>query len=282
MNGHGALDPAVCRDVVRRALAEDVGAGDVTTRAIVPPGTPARATLHAKSRGVICGLDLAREACRQVDETITFEALRADGDRVEPGSTIARLHGPAAGVLTAERTALDLLQHMSGIATLTRQFVDAAAGGLRVLDTRKTLPTLRPLAKYAVRCGGGTNHRFRLDDGVLIKDNHIRLAGGIGEAVRRVRAGICGLAIEVETQSLAQVDEAIEAGADVIMLDNMTTDDMREAVRQIRGRARVEISGGVSLARMAELAAVGADTVSVGALTHSAPAADISLEFEDG
>jgi nicotinate-nucleotide pyrophosphorylase (carboxylating) len=202
-----------------------------------------------------------------------------DGARCRPGDVIAELAGPSRALLTGERTALNFLQHLSGIATLTRRFVDATGGRLTILDTRKTIPTLRALAKYAVRCGGGTNHRLGLYDAVLIKDNHIRLAGGIGEAVRRVRARGLALPIEVEAQSLAEVDEAIAAGPDVIMLDNLKDAEMREAVARIAGRARVEISGGVTLDRIPALAALGADVVSVGALTHSAPAADISLEM---
>ncbi len=182
--------------------------------------------------------------------------------------------------MSGERTALNFLQHLSGIATLTRTFVEAAGGRLTVLDTRKTIPTLRALAKYAVRCGGATNHRVGLYDGVLIKDNHIRIAGTVAEAVRRLRASGSLLPIEVEAQSLAEVDAAIEAGVDVIMLDNLEEAAMREAVGRIAGRARVEISGGVTLDRMPRLAALGADCVSVGALTHSAPAVDISLELD--
>jgi nicotinate-nucleotide pyrophosphorylase (carboxylating) len=174
---------------------------------------------------------------------------------------------------------LNFLQHLSGIATLTRRFVDAAAGGITILDTRKTIPTLRHLAKYAVRCGGGTNHRFGLFDGVLVKDNHIRLAGGMAAAVARARGAAPGMPIEVEAQSLAEVDDALAAQADVIMLDNLDDGAVREAVRRVRGRARIEVSGGVTLDRIPRLAATGADTVSIGALTHSAPAADISLEI---
>src|SRR5215203_3171824 len=186
----------------------------------------------------------------------------------------------AAQMLTAERTALNLMQRMSGIATLTRRFVDATGGRITILDTRKTTPTLRVLEKYAVRAGGGTNHRTGLDDGILIKDNHIRLGGGVLEAVRRMKAAGKEMAIEIEAQSLNQVDEAIRAGADTILLDNLSTNEMKEAVRRIAGRAKVEISGGVTLDRIPELADTGADYVSVGALTHSAPAADLSFELE--
>lgn len=272
-------------DLVAQALAEDLGSGDITTLAIVPPGVGATSVLVAKSACVVAGLAVAEEVCRQVDERLQWRAQCADGDRRVPGEVIATLEGPAAGVLGAERTLLNLLQHLSGVATLTRAFVDASGGRITILDTRKTLPTLRSLEKYAVRCGGGRNHRFGLFDGVLIKDNHIRVAGSIREAVSRMRAalereGRQTLPVEVETQSLAEVAEAIAAEADIIMLDNLTTAEMREAITLIAGRAKVELSGGVTLDRIPELAALGADFVSVGALTHSAPAADISLEIE--
>ncbi|MEZ5317609.1 MAG: carboxylating nicotinate-nucleotide diphosphorylase [Vicinamibacterales bacterium] len=275
-----ALDPAAYRDLVARALAEDIGPGDVTTRATVAPDSAATAVLVAKQACVIAGLDVAGEVFAQVDPRVVFTARRADGSRCQTGEIIARVEGPAAALLTAERTALNFLQHLSGIATAARRFVDAAGGRLVVLDTRKTVPTLRALAKYAVRCGGATNHRAGLYDAILIKDNHIRHAGGIGPAVARARAAAPALSVEVEAQSLGDVDAAIAAGADVIMLDNLTDDEMREAVRRIAGRARVEISGSVTLDRLPALADLGADCVSVGAITHSAPAMDISLEFE--
>jgi nicotinate-nucleotide pyrophosphorylase (carboxylating) len=273
------LDPAIYLDVVRRALAEDVGVGDVTTRAIVSPGAPARAAMEVKATCVLAGLEIARAVFEQVDPALQFIALKQDGDVCPSGELVANVEGRAASILTAERTALNFVQHLSGIATLTRRFVDAAGDALVILDTRKTIPTLRALAKYAVRCGGATNHRAGLFDGVLIKDNHIRLACGISEAVRRVRATGTPMPIEVETQSLAEVDAALEAGADVIMLDNLDDVTMREAVRRIAGRARIEISGGVTLERIHRISTIGADCVSVGALTHSAPAADISLEI---
>lgn len=278
-------DPVLSRELVARALAEDLGSGDLTTRAIVPSDLPGRATLIAKTTCVVAGLPVAEEVCRQVDARIEWHSLCGDGDRRAPGELLATLRGPAVGLLAAERTLLNLLQHLSGIATLTRAFVDAADGRMTILDTRKTLPTLRALEKYAVRCGGGTNHRFGLFDGVLIKDNHIRVAGSIGEAVRRMREdlaqrGTAGLPIEVEAQSLEQVQDAVDAGADIIMLDNLDDETMRTAVTMIGGRAKVEISGGITLGRVPALALIGADFVSVGALTHSAPAADISLEIE--
>lgn len=274
------LDPEAYRDLVRRALAEDIGPGDVTTRGTVPPDRQARGLLVAKSACVLAGLDVAEETFRQVDQWSVMTRHLRDGDHAPAGIVVAEINGSAAGLLTAERTALNFLQRLSGIATLTRRFVDAAAGRITVLDTRKTTPTLRALEKYAVRCGGGTNHRTGLYDAVLIKENHGRLAGGVEAAVRRMREAAPFLAVEVEAQSLAEVDEAVRAGVDVILLDNLGTPDIREALRRIGGRARAEISGGVTLARMPELAATGADFVSVGALTHSAPAADLSLEIE--
>lgn len=273
-------DPAVYRDVVRRAIAEDIGPGDVTTWAIVPPTLRGRATMLAKSTCVLAGLDVAREVFAQVDAGLTFLAVKTDGDLCRSGEPVARIEGAAASILTAERTALNFVQYLSGIATLTRRFVDASSGALTVMDTRKTVPTLRALAKYAVRCGGGANHRVGLYDGVLIKDNHVRLAGGVAEAVNRLRASGSSLPIEVEAQSLQELDDALETGVDTIMLDNMDIETMREAVRRVGGRARVEISGGLTLDRIRLLAMLGADCVSIGALTHSAPAADISLEIE--
>jgi nicotinate-nucleotide pyrophosphorylase (carboxylating) len=275
------LDPVVYREVVRRAIAEDVGPGDVTTRAIVPAGVQARATMLAKCTCVLAGVDLAHDVFGQVDPSLQFTGIKHDGELCRSGDQIARVQGAAASILTAERTALNFVQHLSGIATLTRRFVDASGGALTVLDTRKTIPTLRPLAKYAVRCGGGVNHRAGLYDGVLIKDNHIRLAGGVAEAVRRFRASGSSLPIQVEAQSLQEVDEALEAAVDAIMLDNLDDAAMREAIRRVGGRARVEISGGITLDRIRLLAMMGADCVSVGALTHSAPAVDISLEVEE-
>lgn len=274
------LDPALYREIVRRALAEDLGWGDVTTDATIPPELRARGVIVAKSPCVLAGLDIAAETFRQLDPGCTFTAKRHDSEACDPGTVVAELCGAAAPMLTAERTALNFLQRLSGIATLTRRFVDAAGGRIIVLDTRKTTPTLRQLEKYAVRAGSGANHRAGLDDGILIKDNHIRLAGGVAEAVRRMKANDPQMPIEVEAQSLAEVDHALEAGANVVLVDNLPIADVREAVARARGRAQVEISGGVTLDRMAELAASGADYVSVGALTHSAPAADLSFELE--
>jgi nicotinate-nucleotide pyrophosphorylase (carboxylating) len=273
------LDPATYRDLVRRALAEDIGTGDVTTTATVDEGVPSRGVLVAKSRCVVAGLDVAAEAFRQLDPSVVIHVDHGDGTRCEPGTEIAEVHGRAAALLTAERTALNFMQRMTGIATLTRQFVDAASGRITILDTRKTTPLMRTLEKYSVRVGGGMNHRFGLSDGVLIKDNHVRLAGGVCAAVVRMRAANPSMPIEVEAQSLAEVADALQAGADIILLDNLSTPEIIDAVRQCRGRAKTEISGGVTLARLPELAATGADYVSIGAVTHSAPAADLSFEI---
>jgi nicotinate-nucleotide pyrophosphorylase (carboxylating) len=274
------MDPALYREVVRRALAEDLGWGDVTTDAIVPGELRARGVILCKSECVIAGIDIAAEAFKQLDPGCSFDPKQKDGARCAPGDTVAEVHGQAAAMLTAERTALNFLQRLSGIATLTRRFVDATGGRITILDTRKTTPTLRALEKYAVRAGAGTNHRAGLDDGILIKDNHIRLAGGVAEAVSRMKEADAEMPIEVEAQSLAQVDEAIAAGADIILVDNLPIEQVREAVARIRGRAKVELSGGVTLDRLPELAKTGADYVSIGALTHSAPAADLSFELE--
>ena len=274
------LDAALYREPVRRALAEDLGWGDVTTEATVPSNQRARGIILAKSPCVIAGLDVAAEAFRQLDPAVVFDVKRPDGSRCEPGDVVASVRGAAAALLTAERTALNFLQRLSGIATVTRRYVDAAAGGVTILDTRKTTPTLRALEKYAVRAGGGTNHRAGLDDGILIKDNHVRLAGGMAEAVKRMKEARREMPIEVEAQSLADVDAALTAGADVILLDNLSVAEICEAVRKIGGRTQVEISGGVTLDRIPELARTGADYVSIGALTHSAPASDLSFELE--
>ena len=274
------LDPAMYREIVRRALAEDLGWGDVTTEATVPADLRAKGIILVKSPCVVAGLDVAAEAFLQLDPGCSFERKRKDGDRCQPGDVVAELHGQAASMLTAERTALNFIQRLSGIATITRAFVDAANGTITILDTRKTTPTLRALEKYAVRAGAGTNHRAGLDDGVLIKDNHVRLAGGVRAAVQRMKDADPEMPIEVEAQSLEQIDEAIAAGADIILFDNLPIDAIHEGVKRVAGRAKIELSGGVTLERIPELARTGANYVSVGALTHSAPAADLSFELE--
>ena len=274
------LDAGAYRELVRRTLAEDFGWGDVTTEAIIGRDQKAHAIILAKTRLVLAGIDIACEAFRQLDPSVAVTLHRRDGEWCDAGTIVAEIRGHAAPLLTAERTALNFIQRLCGIATLTRQFVDAAQGRITVLDTRKTTPLLRTIEKYAVRAGGGVNHRSGLDDGILIKDNHIRLAGSVAAAVTTMRRKNREMPTECEAQSLAQVDEALQAGADIVLLDNLSTPDIIEAVKRCRGRAKTEISGGVTLARMPELAATGADYVSVGALTHSAPAADISFEIE--
>lgn len=274
------LDPESYRDLVRRALEEDLGSGDITTNALVSENDRAIGIFLAKSTCVIAGLDVASEAFRQMDPGARASWQFRDGDECPEGAVLGRIEGKARALLSAERTALNFLQHLCGIATLARRFVVAAGGAITVLDTRKTTPTFRQLEKYAVRAGGATNHRMSLDDGVLIKDNHIRVAGGIRAAVTRLRADAAKLAVEVEVETLEQTDEALDAKAEILLLDNMTLDEIREAVRRSGGRARTEISGGVTVDRIPELAATGADYVSSGALTHSAPAADISFEIE--
>ncbi len=266
-------------DLVRRALAEDIGKGDVTSQATIDEDVCARGILLAKSPCTVAGLAVAFETFRQVDAAVHTHVNRGDGSVCQPGDEIAVISGRARALLAGERTALNFLQRLSGIATLARRFVQASGGRITILDTRKTTPTLRLLEKYAVRMGGATNHRMGLDAAILITDNHLRLGGGVARTVARARIGDARLPVEVEVETLDDVDAALEAGADALLLDNMSTPDIREAVRRSRGRARVEISGGVTLARIPELASSGADFVSVGALTHSAPSADISLEI---
>jgi nicotinate-nucleotide pyrophosphorylase (carboxylating) len=268
------------RDIVARALAEDVGSGDVTTEATVPAGQRARGVFLVKAPCVLAGADVATETFRQLEPGVDIRFSRRDGDPCARGEEVGEVIGLARTLLVGERTALNFLQRLSGIATIARAFVDAAAGRITVLDTRKTTPTLRVLEKYAVAAGGATNHRVGLHDAILIKDNHVRLAGGVAAAVARCRAHRPDLRLEVEAQTLGEVDEALAAGADIILVDNMSSEGIREAVRRAGGRARIEISGGVTLARIPELAATGADFVSAGALTHSAPAVDISFEIE--
>ena len=274
------LDPALYRDIVRRAIEEDVRGGDITTEATVPSTQTARGVFLMKADCVLAGLDVAVETFRQLDAGVRVEARRHDGDVCRSGDRAAVVTGTARALLVGERTALNFLQRLSGIATRTRRFVEAAGGRITVLDTRKTTPLLRALEKYAVRAGGAANHRVGLFDAFLIKDNHISLAGGVRAAIAGARAHRPGLPIEVEADTLAQVDEALAAGADTVLVDNMSTADIREAVARAVGRAAIEISGGVTLERMPELASTGATFVSVGALTHSAPAVDISFEIE--
>jgi nicotinate-nucleotide pyrophosphorylase (carboxylating) len=265
--------------VLRTALAEDVGAGDITTRLTVAPETQARAEISVKEEAVVAGIPLVRRVCAAAGGGIEVQELVADGARVAAGDTLALLKGPARRCLGSERVALNLLQHLCGIATLTSRFVAAVAGcGCRIVDTRKTLPGLRTLEKYAVRVGGGFNHRQRLDDGILIKNNHITAAGGVAAAVAAARVGAPhGLKVEVECTTLGEVSEGLTAGAEIILLDNMPVDTMVSAVRRIAGRAIVEASGGIDLDNVRSVAEAGVDIISVGALTHSAPAIDIHM-----
>lgn len=274
---------AIATDMLERvafaALAEDVGEGDVTTDATVDAAATGTADLVVKEDGVVCGLDVAQAVFRAVDPELRFERLVDEGAVVAAGTAVVRVIGPERAILTGERTALNFLARLSGVATLTRRYVDAVEGtGAAILDTRKTTPGLRALEKHAVACGGGRNHRFGLDDGVLVKDNHLRAAGSVANAVERLRVA-ASLPIEVECDTLVQVEEALAAGADAILLDNMTPDLLRDAVALVDGRARLEASGGVTLENVRAVAETGVDEISIGALTHSARSLDVSLEL---
>lgn len=266
--------------VVRRALDEDVGTGDLTTQATVPPGTRARARITQKAEGVLYGLDAAEVAFALLDPGVASERLAAEGTWREQGPVL-EIEGDAAALLSAERTALNLLQRLSGVATLTARYVEAIAGtGARLLDTRKTTPGLRALEKAAVVAGGGFNHRAGLFDAILIKENHIAMAGGVGEAVRKAAAASPGVLIEVEARTAADVEEALGAGAPRILLDNMAPELMAQIVERVAGRAELEASGNVTLETIRAIADTGVQFISVGALTHSAPALDLSLLLE--
>jgi nicotinate-nucleotide pyrophosphorylase (carboxylating) len=274
------LDQTLIADAVARALAEDVGDGDVTTSATVPAGERARATITQKASGVLFGLDVAEEAFRRLDPEIAIERLAPEGVWRD-GGPVLELEGSARAILTGERTALNFLQRLSGIATMTARYVREVEGtGATILDTRKTTPGLRALEKAAVAAGGGTNHRAGLYDAILIKENHAAIAGGVGEAVRRARHAVPALPLEIECRTLAEVDEALAAGARRILLDNLTTTQLGQAVARVDGRAELEASGGVTLDTVREIAGTGVQFVSVGALTHSAPALDLSLLLE--
>lgn len=270
------------REFIRMSLEEDIGRGDVTTSLTVDPARVAVAEMVAKAGFTLAGQPVAREVFRAVDHHLDFDMLYSDGSTVRRGQVIATITGRACSILTAERVALNILQRLSGVATLTAKFAGAVKGtGARILDTRKTTPGMRQLEKYAVMAGGGSNHRSGLDDGILIKDNHIEAAGGIARAVELARGGAQPfLRIEVECSGEPQVREALAAGADIIMLDNMEPELMKKCVRLIKGRAVVEASGNVTLRNVKRIAATGVDFISVGALTHSAPSADISLRVK--
>lgn len=271
--------------LVRLALTEDLGApGDVTTRAIVPPTATATGQIVARAAGVLAGLEVARVVFAEVDPSIILSAERSDGAVLAPGDRVAALSGPAAGLLAGERTALNFLQRLSGIASQTARYVAAVAGtGVRVIDTRKTTPGYRRLEKAAVRVGGGGNHRLGLFDRILIKDNHEAVAGGIAPAIRRARARGGPLLVEVEVKTLDQLDEALAEGPDIVMLDNMPPHVVAEAVNRVARQARrprLEVSGGITLANIRDYALPGVDDISIGALTHSAPSLDLALDFD--
>jgi nicotinate-nucleotide pyrophosphorylase (carboxylating) len=278
------LESMFLREQVERFLAEDVGRGDVTTHATIDPSARGAARIEAREGCVIAGLEAAA-LCFDIasDGAVDWEPVVADGKWAEPMEVIARLHGPVGAILTAERTALNLLQRMSGVATKTQAFVEAVAGtGAKIVDTRKTTPGLRLLEKYAVHVGGAQNHRLGLDDGILIKDNHLAAMGGsIGDAVARARRGNhAGLKIEIEVADVAGLKAAIEAGADIVMLDNFSVEQARAAVKAAAGRVILEASGGITIDNVRAYAETGVDLISVGALTHSARAVDLALELE--
>jgi nicotinate-nucleotide pyrophosphorylase (carboxylating) len=275
------LDLDRVRRVARQALDEDVGSRDVTTESTVTDSAQARAVLVAKQELVVAGLEVAREVFRAQDPGLRWEPEAEEGQRFFPGTVLATVSGRARSVLTAERVALNFLQRLSGVATLTRRFVDAVEGTpARIRDTRKTTPLLRFLEKHAVEVGGGVPHRERLDTGVLVKDNHVRLAGSVRQATLRALAGAGDLDVEVEVETLEQLEEAIAAGAHMVLVDNFSPEDVVAAVQQVAGRVPIEVSGGVRLENVRAYAAAGPDYIAIGALTHSAPAMDISLEVE--
>jgi nicotinate-nucleotide pyrophosphorylase (carboxylating) len=281
-----ALSQEEIRAAVHLALAEDIGSGDATTSAIVPPGAFARASVRAREPLVVAGLAVAEAAFRELSPDLEIVLVSRDGQRVAAGAELLKISGPAAAILSAERVALNYLQRLSGIATLTAQFVNAVSGTrARILDTRKTTPGLRRLEKYAVVCGGGTNHRFGLFDQVLIKDNHLAVLAGarpgpVAAAVNKARAASPRLRIQVEVDTLEQLEQALEASVDLVLLDNMGPEQLRLAVQRCKGRAQSEASGGVTLSNVRAIAETGVDFISVGALTHSARAVDIGLDFE--
>ena len=277
------LNPLLIQDSVRRALEEDLGrAGDITTTATIPASAGARAVIASREAGVIAGLPMAEAAFHMIAPGLRFTALMGDGSHVSPGDVVVEIEGSARAVLSAERVALNFLGRLSGIATLTNRFVQQVAGTeCRIVCTRKTTPGLRAFEKYAVRCGGGFNHRYGLDDAVLIKDNHIAVAGGVAAALRAAKASVGHLVkIEIEVDTLAQLREVLAEGADVVLLDNMGVDQLREAVALVEGAMLTEASGGVNLDTVAAIAATGVDMVSVGALTHSPRVLDLGLDIQ--
>lgn len=276
------LDLQTLDSIISAALQEDLGFGDITTQAVVSPNMKGRGEFVAKQDFVLAGWPVVVRTFHHVSEKISVETVCRDGDAVAKGNVFGSVSGPAARLLSGERVALNFLQRLSGVATLTKQFVEAVSGtGTSILDTRKTTPGLRALEKYAVRTGGGRNHRFGLSDGVLIKENHIAAAGGVAEAIRRARAAIDHLKkIEIEVTTLEELNQALDAGADAILLDNMTLGQVKDAVQKTSGRVPLEVSGGIHLGNVREYALTGVDFISVGALTHSFKSADISLELK--
>jgi len=282
MSGPAELPAArTWHPLVELALAEDVGPGDVTTPLVASPQQTGDAVIEARQSLVVCGLEVARAVFAAVEPRLAFEPRARDGDRVEPGAALARVRGPLRGLLAAERTALDFLMRLCGVATATRRYVDAVAGtGATITDTRKTLPGWRSLDKYATRVGGAHNHRFGLYDGVLLKDNHLALAGGVEPAVKAALAAApAGLRVQVEVESAEDAQAAVEAGADFLLLDNCPPERLREIVERVGERALLEASGGITLENVRAVAETGVQRISIGALTHSAPAADVALEL---
>jgi len=272
------------KEFVRGSLAEDLGiGGDVTSNATIAADARLTAEMNCRQRIVVAGLEIAAEFFRALDPSVEIELLVGDGDQVVHGATLMRLSGKARAMLAAERCALNTLQHLSGVATLTRQYVDEIAGtGAALLDTRKTIPGLRILEKYAARMGGAHNHRMRLDDGLLIKDNHVAVCGGVAEAVRRAKAANTGFEVQVEVDRIDQIEPALAAGADRLLLDNMDPAKLRQAVTLVAGRVPLEASGGVTLETVRFLAETGVDFISLGRITQSAPAVDIGLDYSLG
>ncbi len=274
--------PTILAETIRRALSEDIDRGDLTSEACVEPNTLGTARLNARERLVVCGLPILEEVYAQVDLLVDVESHVQDGDPVDAGTTLATISGPAISILLGERVALNFMQRLTGVSTMTKRFVDALPSGssTRITDTRKTTPGLRAFERYAVRCGGGHNHREDLGAAVLIKDNHIAAAGGVSQAIQRAHAyapHTCRIECEVDTRE--QLEEALAAGADIVMLDNFDDERVRDALKLVDGQALVEVSGGITLQRVASLGALGVDVISVGALTHSSPSCDLGLDW---
>jgi nicotinate-nucleotide pyrophosphorylase (carboxylating) len=276
------LSEQAVTNVFTMALREDIGSGDLTTKLLVPPDARCRALLLLEEPGVVCGIPVATAVFQTLDPTVTLTPKRDEGTRIGTApAVLAELAGPAAAILSGERTALNLVARLCGIATLTRRYVDQVAGsGVTILDTRKTTPGLRALEKYAVRCGGGRNHRFGLDDAILVKENHLRIVGGISNAAAKLAGHTNGVPVEVEAETLDQVDEALKAGIERILLDNMTPEQVAQAVELAGGRAKLEASGGITLGSIRAYAETGVDYISIGALTHAARSLHLSLELQ--